>query len=167
MSSPAENVIFWGNVQPDIVLIRVKGRASYLNSHVFSDFVVKMLRENHFSFCFFLEECMGMDSTFLGIIAGLAIEVQRHNGVCNLYSLRPKQLESVYKLGLYNLDQIVENVADEKRWQNTNEFAIQEQQTTGEDTRKIMLKAHTTLMQLSQQNTVRFQNVVQFLRVAH
>ncbi len=55
MSSVAENVIFWVNVQPDIVLVRVKGRASYLNSHVFSDFVTKMLSENRFSFCFFLE----------------------------------------------------------------------------------------------------------------
>ncbi len=108
-----------------------------------------------------------MDSTFLGIIAGLATEVKKHDGVCILSGLRPKQMESVYNLGLYNLVQIVENVTDEKQWQKASGFGIAEQQTSNEDTRQLMLKAHTTLMQLNQQNTVRFQNVVHFLRIAH
>ena len=61
----------------DPVVIRLDGRASFLNSACLRDFVSQMLKSGKTRFAIDFLRCTSMDSTFLGVLAGAALELRR------------------------------------------------------------------------------------------
>lgn len=155
-----EASIFLVNAENGIVLVRIKGRASYVNCQPLNTFLQQMLKEGRFQYCFFFEDCTGIDSTFLGILAGLALDVKNHEGICILTGLKPRQLETVCTLGLDHIVQVV----DEERTQPTRWKKLETPMTcNGNKHKELILEAHRTLMEINEKNRVRFQDVLQFL----
>lgn len=151
-----DNPVFLVNADEGAVLVRIRGRASYLNCQPISAFLTSMLTNGKRRYCFFFDDCTGLDSTFLGILAGLAIETMKNNGVCILIGLHSRQLDSIKTIGL---DKIVQ-IAD-----NTSSLSCKFDKIVGEACadKALIEEAHRTLCELSEANRIKFQDVVKFL----
>ena len=55
----------------DSVYVLVSGQGNMINSTTFKDFVDEMLRKSYHTFVLDLKACTGLDSTFMGLIAGI------------------------------------------------------------------------------------------------
>lgn len=56
----------------DAIYVCVTGHGNMVNSTTFKDFVDDMLRRGYRAFILDLKACSGLDSTFMGLIAGIA-----------------------------------------------------------------------------------------------
>lgn len=148
--------------QAEHVAVRILGKANYLNCGNFRDFIDRMLEQGHLRFVFDLEDCRGMDSTFLGILAGLAIELREKqpNGTLLLCNLSSNISELLNNLGLDTLLSIDSDLCRDCHAEteftqlNNREIA---------DARKV-LEAHENLVAANQENAAQFEDVISFLR---
>ena len=76
MADPV-NSTFLVDAYSDPVLIRVLGRASFVNSSSLREFTGEMMRQGKRRFVIDFSACTGMDSTFLGVLAGLALDLRK------------------------------------------------------------------------------------------
>ena len=88
---------FLVNAASDPILVRVCGRASFQNSQYVRDYMQQSVREGHRRFIFDFFECTGMDSTFLGVLAGAALDLRKAvpTGTLVLTRLGQRNLELV------------------------------------------------------------------------
>lgn len=143
----------------DSVIIQIKGKANYQNASLLSKFLEKTLYHNFKKYCISFYECIEIDSTCLGILAGLLLKLQKINGVCLFCGLKERQLESIRLLGLDQFAQIVNDIEinnnDVKKCFLECENSIFNP--------NLILEAHKFLMELNARNKIRFQDVVHFL----
>ncbi len=76
MSDPAKPV-FLVDAYADPVVVRIEGRASFLNSAAVKDFFTAMIGQGKTRFAVDFKGCASMDSTFLGVLAGAAIQLRK------------------------------------------------------------------------------------------
>ena len=103
-----------------------------------------------------------MDSTFLGILAGLAIELRDEEpfGTLLLCKLNPSIKELLRNLGLDTMLSIDSELCCDS--DSNNEFT-QLNNKEIEDARKV-LEAHENLVVANQDNKAQFEDVISFLR---
>ena len=76
----------------DAVVIRIRGYANYLNASVLSNFLKRIEAAHHKRYCILFDECDGLDSTCLGVLAGLLLRLKKGNGFCLFCGLKPRPL---------------------------------------------------------------------------
>ncbi len=146
------------------IVVKINGRASYLNTAPISDFFARMIKDGKKSFVLDFQKCQTMDSTFLGIIAGLALEVRtkRPPGDINLCKLSRRNLELVRNLGLHRIVNV-----DSGEFPMTFEAPSEklDQVKRNEiDNAKMILRAHENLVEIDESNKSKFQDVIDFLK---
>ena len=143
------------------VAVRILGKANYLNCGDFRDFIEAMLKKGQSRFIFDLEACRGMDSTFLGILAGLAIELREKEpiGTLLLCKLNPGIKELLSNLGLDTMLSIDSDLSCEC---DTPDDFTQLNNKEIEDARKV-LEAHESLVTANPDNQAQFEDVISFL----
>src|SRR6266446_10788318 len=72
MKTPASNLLVW--VGEKVVCIRIAGRASFNSSVDFKTLVAGLHQKGYSRFVLDLTHCLLMDSTFLGVLAGLGLK---------------------------------------------------------------------------------------------
>lgn len=152
---------FLVDAQSDPVVLRINGRASYLNCAPVRKLFDNLLEESRCQFLVDFRDCSGMDSTFLGILAGVSMEVRRLQppGYLKLCRLNERNMELVCNLGLHRLMGCTSEGADKL---DSN----QAQSLPGEGavTQETILEAHQKLMDADSGNVEKFQDVVSFLK---
>lgn len=159
MAAAEESSVFAVDTSGDPVVLRIEGRAGYLNSAPVDRFFRQMAAEGHPRIVVDCGGCTGMDSTFLGILAGAALRVRRVDpaGWIGLSRLSARNRELVENLGLHRLVS-VEGEAPPPR-PGRGDQALEE----GEVDRALMLEAHRRLMETDERNASRFEDVIRFL----
>ncbi len=160
-----EQPVYWVDTTSDPVVIKVHGRANYLNCAPISHFFDQMLAEGRRNFIVELSECTGMDSTFLGIIASTALElrkptIQGHFILCHLSA---KNEELVQNLGLpliLTLQKDCNAIPFKKLLFSLSQTPMDPDRPNAE----IILKAHESLTQIDPSNLKKFQDVITFLK---
>ena len=150
----------------DEVWLKVSGRANFTYSVDFKN-VVNRLRERGFSnFVLDLSNCVLMDSTFLGVLAGLGLKFgQQQNGKreASIELLNPNNRisELLENLGVSQLF----NVRQGPPLSPENGACIE--QTGACSDKKALtrtcLEAHETLMNINPANVPKFKDVTRFL----
>jgi anti-sigma B factor antagonist len=158
-----EQSIYLVDATAEPVAILIHGKASYLNCAPISEFLAKTLFEGKRNYLFDMAECTGMDSTFLGIIAGLALDVKKMNPKGNviLCHLSPRNTELVQNLGLHRLLELKES------FPNPPTTSISLAPILGKCTSvspQTILKAHENLIQADSSNLKKFQDVITYLK---
>ncbi|OHE86260.1 MAG: anti-anti-sigma factor, partial [Verrucomicrobia bacterium RIFCSPLOWO2_12_FULL_64_8] len=89
----------------DPVVVRIEGRACLQNSASLRDFLAQMIGQGKTRFVMDFQPCTSMDSTFLGVLAGAALELRRKSppGSLVLCRVGQRNLELVRNLGLHRL----------------------------------------------------------------
>ena len=101
-----------------------------------------------------LTECSGMDSTFMGILAMLALKVRKKNITVKVINAGNNQ-KLLDGLGLHKLFNYVEEEVKDTDWKKTK---IGE--TTVKENAETVLDAHKVLMKTDVHNVAKFKNVV-------
>ena len=160
---PKTEAAFLVNAETDPVQLVVNGRACFHNAAPIKDFFDTMIQQGRSQFIIDLEECKGMDSTFLGILAGAGIELSNRDekGQLILVHLDEKNLDTVQSLGLDQLMHV--DVNAETQLTPCQYEALTAEEKSEEIQAKIALDAHKNLIKANKANGSKFQDVIQFL----
>lgn len=167
MSMPRETT-FAVNAYQDPVMIKVVGRACFQNTGPLNDFFRRMIASGRRAFVVDFQECSGMDSTFLGVLAGIGIELRKphHQGSLVVCRLGERNLELVTNLGLHR----ILTVDGGQALNGTESVPGQSYQSLAGDrlnqvqNARLVLQAHENLVEVDESNRAKFQDVIAFLR---
>lgn len=161
MSELNSEPVFLVNSYMDPVVVKMKGRASYLNCEPFSAFVKQMCAAGKNNFLVDFYECTGIDSTVLGIFANLALRLRKMDpaGSLTLARLSERHLELVQNLGLHRMVKIIQD--SDLLAKNSDAKPLKE----GSADQELILNAHKALIEVDSENLKKFQDVVSFLEI--
>jgi anti-anti-sigma regulatory factor len=165
VSDESDRPVYLVDAECDPVVIRIQGRACFANSALLHDFFARMTGEGKTRFAVDFAWCASMDSTFLGVLAGAALEVRKLNppGSLVLCRVGRRNLELLRNLGLHRL--LTVDAGDFPM-----EFGEGATPLTGAPTpaglerARLVLKAHENLAAADPANEGKFQDVLAFLR---
>jgi len=166
MNKPLTNLSVW--VENSSAYIRVRGRANCNASVDFKNLVVGLLDTGHKRFVLDLENCLIMDSTFLGVLAGLgqrfASGKTNGNGrpSIELYSPSERITDLLDNLGVTHM--FILNAQPLLRHSETGETEIILKESSREEISQTCLDAHEVLMNLNPKNVPKFKDVTRFLK---
>ena len=153
-----KNIAYQVHDTPERSFIRVSDKASYLNCSPFRDFILNRLDAGQRNFIVDFDNCKSLDSTFLGILASLAIKV-KSSGSLSLLNLRDRNLETVQNLGIHK----IAIVSMESFEGPAGIQSIEAKKLEVRASNHLIHEAHKTLMDLNQKNQKLFCDVVKFL----
>jgi len=148
----------------DPVAIRIEGRASFQNSSCLNEFFNALVAQGRTRFVMDFQNCTSMDSTFLGVLAGAALQLRKQAspGSLVLCRLGERNLELIRNLGLHRL-LIVDMETSGVHSTTLSELKIVPIQGELENAR-IVLAAHENLVVADDANRAKFQDVLSFLK---
>jgi anti-sigma B factor antagonist len=148
----------------DPVLVRIEGRASFANSGGLKDFVAEMIRQGKTRFVIDFAACTSMDSTFLGVLAGAALELRRQvpPGGLTLARVGERNLELIRNLGLHRLATV--DAGDFQMDFKGGGQVLDTKARNEIESARLVLEAHENLVDADAANAAKFQDVLAFLR---
>ena len=149
----------------DPVILKINGRANYLNCAPVSDFFRSLIAKGKRQFIIDFANCTTMDSTFLGITAGIALDLRNADPPGNLVvcRLNPRNLELIRNLGLHRILTVDSGESlDELR--KRAEGGMEQLDGKSVSDAEMILKAHENLLEVDDSNGRQFQDVIAFLK---
>lgn len=157
-------------IHQKVALIRVCGRGSFQTGASLKQFGMSALDEGCSLVIFDMVDCTSMDSTFMGVIAGIALRLKRQSGgTVVAMNLNPKTLCLLTTLGLsrmietYAVGVTPESLLEHLSKITTDLSAREAGNRDSELTLETMLTAHEDLVKASPENLPKFQDVIEFL----
>ena len=160
----AANISVWANDK--VACVRVSGRANISASVDFKCLIRELAAQKPRRFILDLSNCLLMDSTFLGVLAGMGQRFQNGNSpgnLCTLELFNPNErvIELLDNLGLMDYFKLTDsNGLDESGLQSVNHTSVQ---PGVKEVSETCLDAHKTLMDLNPENVPKFKDVTRFL----
>ncbi|HEY0945119.1 MAG TPA: STAS domain-containing protein [Opitutaceae bacterium] len=154
------------DAESDPVVIRIEGRASFQNSACLHDFFKQMRAQGKRRFVIDFHQCTSMDSTFLGVLAGVALDLRKNTppGSLVLCRLGERNHELVRNLGLHRL-LTIDTGQPEIPLDNRGSALTCTVDQRGElENARLVLAAHENLVQAEESNRAKFQDVLTFLK---
>ncbi|MBI1883016.1 MAG: STAS domain-containing protein [Chlamydiae bacterium] len=143
------------------VFVKVKGRGDFLNSQALKDFINTMMEKGLTDFLIDLKECKTMDSTFMGVLAGTALQLKnKYQKKITLFHVEEHNLQLLTTLGIHIFLNIVPHELEEPVQLET----LPAVETSKSNTAQEMLKAHAVLMEISEENKIKFKDVYEYLK---
>lgn len=162
MSNPAASLMV--AVVGPAVCVKISGRANFASSVDFKTLVNEMVRRGHRHFVLDLADCLVMDSTFLGVLAGLAIKASKApetaaDGLFELLNPNPRVSDLLENLGIVHLFRL-------RPAGDVLAAAYQPVDSAGAtraEMTRTSIEAHQTLTRVNPENAPKFKDVIQFL----
>jgi anti-sigma B factor antagonist len=164
MPETATKPVFLVDGYSDPVVVRVEGRASFQNSGCLRDFISEMLARGKTRFVLDFQKCTSMDSTFLGVLAGAAIELKKNAPQGSIVATRVAQrnLELMRNLGLHRL--LTLDSGDFPLSFQKCDTPLEPKVSSEVENARMCLEAHENLVNADETNRSKFQDVLAFLR---
>ena len=146
--------------------IRVEGKGTVVNSAALRDYIVKTISAGATGFVIDLENCGGMDSTFIGTLTGIALRIEGEQGFVGLVNSSARHLEQIKSLGLdeiFQVDESGDRWADERLLVSSGLEEVMDD-TSREAKARVSLEAHEALGEANDENVPRFRDVVEYLQ---
>lgn len=156
---------FLVNTSEQSVFVLIQGKANFLNANTFKQFIDASLKKPHTYYIIDFENCTGMDSTFLGIIAWLGLQIKQSAGRSHLIvrNFNQRNKELFYNLGLQNFITTEESILEASSESNTESSKLTALEE-GERCKAIdVLNAHKTLVEASKENATLFKDLIKLL----
>jgi anti-sigma B factor antagonist len=164
MSPPPAKLSIWMDDQ--LACIKIVGRANFTSSVDFKALINELLQQGLRCFVLDLSECVLMDSTFLGVLAGFGLKLSGGNGQPargGIELLNPSEriLELLETLGVLHLFRVIQGALTPPAQSPAQERKLT---TPNKDEANLTCyEAHRTLMEISPSNVPKFKDVTQFL----
>ena len=145
--------------------MKVEGKGSFLNSGNLKEFAREMVNRGYREFVVDLENCVMMDSTFMGTMAGVALRLRElGHGHLHVVHCGQRSRDLLTGLGLDQIFNIHANGSESPECEVlTSPMAapptVQKQQQAQQ-----MLDAHEALCEAAPENFSRFKDVLDYLK---
>lgn len=162
MSVPAAKLLVL--VGEKFACVRIVGRANFTSSIDFRTLISELQQKGYQYFVLDLSECVLMDSTFLGVLAGFGLKMNGQTpgaGAIELSNPNPRISELLENLGVLHLFKITQGPLTVPQDAQTRDH--QPCKPTREEVTSACLEAHRTLMEINPENVSRFKEVTQFM----
>ena len=153
------------------VHVRVAGRGTFQNGQPLRQYAVEMIGQGARQFIVDLGQCEGMDSTFLGVLAGIGLQLREPptQGQLRLANVSPRNLELLQTLGLDRLFEIGPVLSPEPAGlvlQQLPDPAVSQfpAAPTKDDAADLLLTALENLIRADQRNQTKFKDLTTVLR---
>ena len=164
MNTPSAKMLVL--VGEQFACIRIIGRANFTSSIDFKTLVGELRQRGCNLFVLDLAECVLMDSTFLGVLAGLGLKLSAGNGdqgrhgieLLNPSARITELLETLGVLHLFKLTQGAFSLPTPVQPRQ-----LTPANPTRAEVTRTCLEAHQTLIDVSPANAAKFKDVTQFL----
>jgi anti-sigma B factor antagonist len=155
----------------DRVYIRVTGRGTFQNSQPLRLFALKKIDQGVEKFVIDLSTCQGVDSTFLGVLAGIGLQLRQSGPTASIHivNINPRTVDILRTLGLDRLFLIDADApappadADYQLLPDTDITQLK-QPLDKDGAASLMIEAHDNLARADQRNTPRFKELARILR---
>jgi anti-anti-sigma regulatory factor len=153
----------------DMAVIRVEGRGSFKISPPMKQFIHQVLdTKSATRILIDMSDCSGMDSTFMGVVAGLACLIKsKPEFKFKLFNLSEKNKKLLVTLGVDRVvDYSMANAGEEETLTTHDASGTQTLKpdfTNKLDAAKTTLEAHETLVDINPENYDKFKSVLEFL----
>ena len=142
----------------------MEGKGSFQNSQGMKDFSREMMNRGHRQFVLDLKNCMVMDSTFMGTLAGIGLRLKElGQGNLHVINSNDRNTDLLQNLGL---DHLFELGGEE--WESPLNSRGAEELTCNAlsktKTAETMLEAHEALVEAAPENEARFKDVLEYLK---
>ena len=150
-------------VTPQVALVKISGRASFTSSVDFKNLVRGLQDQGHRCFVLDVTDCLIMDSTFLGVLAGIALrlaEASREPAVISLLNPNQRIIDLLDNLGVGHLFRVLHGsdpISASCKEVRSNGGA------TKLETSRACLEAHEILMAINPDNIPKFKDVTRFM----
>lgn len=164
MPDVAQKPVYLVDAYSDPVVVRIDGRASFQNSACLRDFIAEMVRQGKPRLVIDFMHCASMDSTFLGVLAGAALELKKATppGSLILARLGQRNLELIRNLGLHRL--LTVDSGDFPMDFGKCDTALYCANRSEVENARMVLEAHENLVAVDENNRAKFQDVLAFLK---
>ncbi len=141
------------------VLVRVEGKGTFLNSTGLKEFAKEMTNRGFRDFVVDLKNCPVMDSTFMGILAFVAMRLRKlGSGEMRAINLNERNRDLLCNLGLDQLFTI--STADELPCAQPLPLDAADKKTQ----KQTMLEAHEAVIAANPANAAKFKDVLDYLK---
>jgi anti-anti-sigma factor len=150
--------------------VRIGGHANHENAGSIREFLRDRFEKGWNRFVIDMENCGGIDSTFIGILYRLAAKLDEREGDGSVEVLHPSERNerSIRKLGLDNLIRIESNggqwVEEKALVEENLKHPPSDSPESSRDHAEMVLEAHEALIEANEENRSRFRDVVDFIR---
>ncbi len=145
--------------------VKIAGRANFSSSIDFRTLLNELLNRDFRYFVLDLSECLLMDSTFLGVLAGFGLKLRGGepdaSQAIELLNPNVRISELLENLGVLHLFKVTQGPASVSGTAQPLETCAAAPTKT--ELTQACLEAHQTLMQLDPANLARFKDLTQFL----
>lgn len=152
-------------VGKEFACVKVSGRANFSFSPDFKVLLTGLAQKGYNHFIIDLTECVLMDSTFLGVLAGFGLKMNQSAGPdqrgIELLNPNARISELLENLGALHLFKIITGALQLPDDVKTSTPAPAN--ASHEEITRTCLEAHQTLMSVNPDNVARFKDVTQFL----
>jgi anti-sigma B factor antagonist len=148
----------------DKLFIRVIGRGSFKIAAPMKQFITEICgREAIALVVLDLKQCIGMDSTFMGVLAGLSGRLTKKGLSLELINLSEKNTNLLATLGVDRVLSFYNNEHGHKIPDQDTE-SLPTDQVSRKEMAETALCAHEKLVQISKENQPRFERVIELLK---
>ncbi len=140
--------------------IKVNGRATFQCTENLKDFCNSMLEKKDISISLEMENCTGMDSTFMGMMAKISLQARKQNSVITINNINEDNKKNIFSLGLKNMFNFASSDEQSNDWED-----IESQNDNQVTQRQNIIDAHQTLIDVNEDNRKEFQDIVNFLNL--
>ena len=151
-------------------VIRVEGRGSFRISPPMKQFIHRVIKSKSANRILIdMSDCVGMDSTFMGVLAGLSYHVKDKPGITlKLINLSKKNQKLLVTLGVDRVvDYSLSSTGEEKELvegQGNSIQALEPDFANKLEAAKTTLEAHETLANINSENFAKFESVLELLQ---
>ena len=146
------------------VLVRISGRGSFKVAAPLKQFIAKVAAERPvLTVAIDLKECIGMDSTFMGVLAGLSGRLRKNNQTLEVINLSTKNAQLLKTLGVDQVLSFYEDGHGHDLAAGTVE-AVPTDQASEKEMAETALRAHEKLAEICDENQPRFKRVIELLK---
>lgn len=149
----------------EFACVKVAGRANFSSSPDFKALLTGLAQKGYRHFIIDLSECLLMDSTFLGVLAGFGLkmnptDISDQRGI-ELSNPNSRITELLENLGALNLFKIITGPLQLP--DGTQASAPESGNPSRAEITRTCLEAHQTLMAMNPDNVARFKDVARFM----
>ena len=145
--------------------MKVEGKGSFLNSGNLKEFTREMINRGYREFVVDLEDCIMMDSTFMGTMAGVALRLKElGHGHLHVVHCGTRSRELLTGLGLDQIFTIHANGAVAPACEILNGSPAPAPSAQKQQQAQQMLDAHEALCEAAPENFSRFKDVLDYLK---
>jgi len=165
ISTSAKLLVF---VSGRLACVKILGRANFTSSIDFKTLLNELIGKGFTCFVLDLSECLLMDSTFLGVMAGFGLKMKDQQNCETGWSIEllnpnARVAELLENLGVLHLFEVVHRATPALPGNPAEVPTTPGPAPTKEEVQRNCLEAHRVLMEIDPANVPKFKEVAQFL----